>query len=156
MRETPLVKILQWSRRHNWLLFGIVPLTFALAVLLLWGSLRIIEQEKKRLVLDFSTLVAYAREQEKFLQDINDPRDFSFTDKNESVLRQGVFEKYPGIQDDYYSIPDSQANMTYSWECSKRADCTKTGQDITPYGVYLSYKYLNFWSSSYFPPHPYG
>ena len=151
MRETPIVKILQWSRRHNWLLFGIVPLTFALAVLLLWGSLRIIEQEKKRLILDFSTLVAYAREEERFLQDINDPRDFSFVIKNENLLKQGFFEKYPGAQNDYYSIPDSQANMTYSWECSKNADCTKTGQDITPYGVYLSYKYLNFWSSSYFP-----
>ncbi|MCS3431109.1 response regulator [Klebsiella sp. BIGb0407] len=126
-------------------------MTFALALLLLWGSLRIIEQEKKRLVLDFSTLVSYAREQEKFLQDINDPQDFSFIAKNESVLNRGVIEKYPGTHDDYYSIPESQANMTYSWECSKNADCTKTEHDITPYGIYLSYKFLNFWSSSYFP-----
>ncbi|WP_300002717.1 response regulator [uncultured Cedecea sp.] len=151
MRETPLIKILQWSRRHNWLLFGIVPLTFALAVLLLWGSLRIIEQEKKRLILDFSTLVSYAREQEKFLQDINDPQDFSFAVKNEELLNRGVFEKYPGTHDNYYSIPESQANLTYSWECSKNADCTKTEKDITPYGTYLSYKFLNFWSASYFP-----
>lgn len=137
MRESPLIKILQWSRRHNWLLFGIVPLTFALAVLLAWGSLRIIEQEKKRLILDFSTLVAYTKEQEKFLQDINDPRDFSFTDKKDNLLNRAIFEKYAGATDDYFSIPDSQANMTYSWECPKNADCTKIEQEITPYGIYL-------------------
>lgn len=151
MRETPLIKILQWSRRHNWLLFGIVPLTFALAVLLLWGSLRIVEQEKKRLVLDFSTLVSYAREQEKFLQEINDPRDFSFAQSHKDLFNQRIVEKYPGTQDDYYSIPESQANLTYSWECAKDSDCTKTEQNVSPYGVYLSYKFLNFWSSSYFP-----
>lgn len=154
MRETPLIKILQWSRRHNWLLFGIVPLTFALAVLLLWGSLRIIEQEKKRLILDFSTLVSYIKEQEKFLQDIKDPSGFSFTVKHEKSLNRDTFEKYPGDRDDYYSVPDSQANLTYSWKCSKNINCSDTEQNIAPYGIYLSYKFLSFWSSSYFPSSP--
>lgn len=151
MRETPLIKILQWSRRHNWLLFGIVPLTFTLAVLLIWGSLRIIEQEKKRLILDFSTLVAYAREQEKFLYDINEPRNFSFTVKKEDLSKLSAFETFVGTNEAYFSVPDSQANMTYSWSCPQNSICTEIEQVIIPYGIYLSYKFSDFWSSSYFP-----
>lgn len=153
MREIPFTKILQWTRRHNWLLFWLLPMTSLLLMLLILGAIRIVNQEASRLALDFSTLVAYAQEEEKFLNDINEPHNFSFKTDTNKVTRRLATEEFAQNDRNYFSVPYAHAHMTYSWACSKGSNCDSINT-IIPYGIYMSFKFSNFWSASYFPSSP--
>ncbi|MGO2347687.1 MAG: hypothetical protein ACTH64_18260 [Providencia sp.] len=60
-------RVTKTSNRISSLLFVALPLLLVLLATLLWSAERIIDQEKRRLQVDFSSFIGYLREQETFL-----------------------------------------------------------------------------------------
>lgn len=156
MLETPFTKITQAFRRQNSLLFVLVPITLVLIAMLFWGAVRIVKQEQARLVLDFSTLVGYAVEQEKFLQQLHDQ---SLQLPPQAIEPQTTFKEVihnKNGQERFFIGQQSSVSTSFLWFCTKGEDCPALYSKLFLYGGYVANFYSTFWAKSYFPaPHSY-
>ncbi|WLW63583.1 response regulator [Achromobacter aegrifaciens] len=154
MQNTPIHRIKRTSLRQNWLLFGIFPIVFALACALLLGGQRIIDRERDRLLLDFTTLIGYIKEQEIFLRQLR---------AQSQDLEAIPYARVAGFRE--VDVPsdwkvrlflgqESVVDMPFSLACALPAKCSTVPGTLFSLGSYLSDFYSTFWASSYFPAAP--
>lgn len=151
MQNTPIHRITRTSRRQNWLLFGILPIVVALVSALLWGGQRIIDRERDRLLVDFSTLVGYIKEQEIFLSQL---RAQSQDLEAIPYSRVTSFHEVDAPADwraRLFLGQESVVDMPFSLACALPAKCSAAPGTLFQLGSYLSDFYSTFWASSYFP-----
>ncbi|WP_043005555.1 hybrid sensor histidine kinase/response regulator [Comamonas testosteroni] len=151
MQSTPIHRIKRTSRRQNWLLFGILPIAVALVSALLWGGQRIVDRERDRLVIDFSTLIGYIKEQEIFLRQLR-----TQSQDLEAIPYSRVTSFHEvDVPSDWrarlFMGQESVVDMPFSLACALPSKCSATPGTLFQLGSYLSDFYSTFWASSYFP-----
>lgn len=151
MKETPFSKITHTSRRQNKVLFALVTLAVILTAGLYWGTQRIINQERGRFTLDFSTLVGYIHEQEIFLRRLrsqNEQLSYLPIPRVNSFREVTTSSEWGGR---LFAGRESPVNMPFSLFCEKQADCPNAPGMLFSLGSYLADFYSSFWAASYFP-----
>lgn len=151
MQNTAFNRIARTSRRQNWVLFGALPIVVLLAGALIWGMLRIIEQGKNRLTLDFMTLTGYAQEQENFLQQLHGQNsELQALPPLRAMIVQDIQE-----QEDWpirmFEGRETEVGMPFTLACEDASDCPGTPGALLSLGSHLAESYATFWASSYFP-----
>ncbi len=151
MAETSFYRVTQTLRRQSWLLFGLFPASIILAAGLFWGLQRIVEQERSRLELDFSSLVGYANEQEVFLNQLRGQnlQQLSLPFLDAANSREIMLS--PVLSERLFEGQSSSVDMPFSWSCDKATGCLLEPENIFALGNHLSDFYSSFWVQSYFP-----
>lgn len=142
---TAFSRITRTSGRTNSILTVTFPLLFILIATLFWSAERIVQQETKRLEVDFRSLIGYINEQEKFLRSLN---------KQNQDLSELVESRTYAIQEQ--SLPtklslhllegkESLVAMPFTLACDKSLECTKVPSILFSLGAYLADYYSTFW-----------
>jgi len=151
MQNVPIHRIKRTSLRQNWLLFGILPIVITLVCALLWGGQRIVDRERDRLLVDFSTLIGYIKEQEIFLRQL---RAQSQDLEAIPYSRVASFHEVD-VPSDWkarlFLGQESVVDMPFSLACALPTKCSAVPGTLFQLGSYLSDFYSTFWASSYFP-----
>lgn len=143
--------ITRTSARINSLIFVVIPLLLVLLTTLLWSASRIIEQEKRRLEVDFSSFIGYLREQENFLLQLK---------KQNQNLSQLIESRSYALKPQIAPIDwplkllegkESLVSMPFTLACDKMMECSKVPSVLFSLGSYLADSYSTFWGSSYYP-----
>lgn len=148
---TAFSRITRTSGRTNSILTVALPLLLILIATLFWSAERIVQQETKRLEVDFRSLIGYINEQEKFLRSLN---------KQNQNLSELVESRTYAIQEQ--SLPtewplrllegkESLVAMPFTLACDKSLDCSQVPSILFSLGAYLADYYSTFWGGSYFP-----
>lgn len=153
-KKTPIHRIKRTSRRQNWLLFGILPIVVALLSALLWGGQRIIERERDRLLVDFSTLIGYIKEQEIFLRQLRSQSQDLDAIPQARVTNFHEVDVPSDWQARLFMGQESVVDMPFSLACAQPTQCSAAPGILFQLGSYLSDFYSTFWASSYFPAAP--
>lgn len=151
MVQVQLARISRDSRRIYRVLNGLLPLVVLLAGALLLGGMKILDEEKARLDLDFKTLVAYIHEQELFLDQLRQ--------RGRSIQEVPVprTEKLRRVVDpanqkmDFYEGQVSIVDLPFSGACALDTGCSMVDTTVWTLGTFLSDFFASFWSSSSFP-----
>lgn len=151
MQNTPIQQIKRTSRRQNWLLFGILPIAVALVSALLWGGQRIVDRERDRLLVDFSTLVGYIKEQEIFLRQLRAQSQDLEAIPYSRVTSFHEVDTPADWRARLFLGQESVVDMPFSLACALPAQCSAAPGTLFQLGSYLSDFYSTFWASSYFP-----
>ncbi|EKY6658234.1 hypothetical protein QFN52_004449, partial [Escherichia coli] len=151
MQKTPFNKITITLRRQHWVFFALVPIVTVLTVGMFWGLQRAVEQEQRRFTLDFSTLIGYVDEQEKFLYQLQQQNMLlpSIPLTHMGSLRR--ISKSTILNYHIFEGQESSVDMPFSLSCQGKSDCQEIPGNLYAFGSYLSDFYSSFWASSYFP-----
>ncbi|MGF7481278.1 ATP-binding protein [Providencia sp. SP181] len=148
---TAFSRITRTSGRTNSILTVTFPLLFILIATLFWSAERIVQQETRRLEVDFRSLIGYINEQEKFLRSLN---------KQNQDLSELVESRTYAIQEQ--SLPtklslhllegkESLVAMPFTLACDRSLECSRVPSILFSLGAYLADYYSTFWGGSYFP-----
>ncbi len=151
MPQTPFSRITYTSRRQNWVFFTLLLITVILAVGLYWGSQRIIDQERRRFTLDFSTLVGYVNEQEVFLRNLRSENQRLSTLPLLHVASFYEEKKLTDARGRLFVGRESRVSMPFSVVCENETGCPDLKETFSSLGSYLADFYSAFWAASYFP-----
>ena len=144
-------RVTKTSNRISSLLFVALPLLLVLLATLLWSAERIIDQEKRRLQVDFSSFIGYLREQETFLAALkkqNQNLSQLIESRNYSLEYQKLPSKWPLR---LLEGKESVVAMPFTLACGTHLECNKVPSILFSLGAYLADYYSTFWGSSYFP-----
>ncbi|WP_241098300.1 ATP-binding protein [Providencia rettgeri] len=148
---TAFSRITRTSGRTNSILTIAFPLLFILITTLIWSAERIVQQETKRLEVDFRSLIGYINEQEKFLRSLN---------KQNQDLIELVESRTYAIQEQFLPTrsplyllegKESLVAMPFTLACDKSLECSNVPSILFSLGAYLADYYSTFWGGSYFP-----
>lgn len=148
---SPFSRITRTSTQLNSLIFVALPLLLVLLAALFWSAERIIEQEKRRLEVDFSSYIGYLREQEKFLLELakeNNHLSEIIESRNYSLEYQQTPEDWPLS---LLQGKESLVGMPFTLACDNNLECTHLPSILFSLGAYLADYYSTFWGASYFP-----
>lgn len=148
---TAFSRITRNSGRTNSILTVALPLLFILIATLVWSAERIIQQETKRLEVDFRTLTGYIFEQEKFLIALNQQnQDLSelVESRTYSINYQSFPKKWP-LQ--LLEGKESLVAMPFTLGCNESLECSRVPSILFSLGAYLADFYSTFWGGSYYP-----
>lgn len=148
---SPFSRITHTSNQLNSLIFVALPLLLVLLAALFWSAERIIEQEKRRLEVDFSSYIGYLREQERFLLELvkeNNHLSEMIETRNYSLEYQKTPEEWPLS---LLEGKETLVGMPFTLACDNNLECTHVPSILFSLGAYLADYYSTFWGSSYFP-----
>lgn len=161
MKNQPFRTILNSFQKLHVVVFVGLPIALLLTLALSWGGLRIINQEKEKVGLDFFAISTYLNSQQKFLH--------RFQQRNHllpnfaSIPAPNKIEAYPNPKNisASYLVHPSTADIPYSLFCFDSSACPMSNnikaspeqviQPLHPLGNYLSDYYAAHWARSYFP-----
>ena len=149
--STAFSRITRTSGRTNSILTVALPLLFILIATLVWSAERIVQQETKRLEVDFSTLIGYILEQEKFLIALNHQnQDLSelVESRTFSINYQTPPKKWPLR---LLEGKESIVAMPFTLGCNESLECSRVPSILFSLGAYLADFYSTFWGGSYYP-----
>lgn len=148
---SPFSRITRTSNQLNSLIFVALPLLLVLLAALFWSTERIIEQEKRRLEVDFSSYIGYLREQETFLLELakeNNHLSEIIESRSYSLKYQKTPEEWPLS---LLEGKESLVGMPFTLACDNNLECTQLPSILFSLGAYLADYYSTFWGASYFP-----
>ncbi|MBW5405319.1 ATP-binding protein [Morganella morganii] len=148
---TAFSRITRNSGRTNSILTVTLPLLFILIATLVWSAERIVQQETKRLEVDFRTLIGYILEQEKFLIALNQQnQDLSelVESRTYSINYQTPPKKWPLR---LLEGKESIVAMPFTLGCNESLECSRVPSILFSLGAYLADFYSTFWGGSYYP-----
>lgn len=148
---TAFSRITRTSGRANSILTVALPLLCILITTLFWSAERIVQQETRRLEVDFRSFIGYLSEQENFLRALN---------KQNQDLQKLVESRTYSIN--YHDLPqewplrllegkESIVAMPFTLSCDNHLECTQVPSILFSLGAYLADFYSTFWGRSYFP-----
>ena len=148
---TAFSRITRTSGRTNSILIVALPLLFILIATLFWSAERIVQQETKRLEVDFRSFIGYINEQEKFLRALNKQNQ----DLSELVESRSYAIKYQSLPKKWplrlLEGKESLVAMPFTLACDKSLECSHVPSILFSLGAYLADYYSTFWGGSYFP-----
>ncbi|WON77496.1 response regulator [Serratia sp. UGAL515B_01] len=112
---------------------------------------RIVSHEQTRLELDFSTLVKYSAEQERFLQQLHNHNEPLLTVSGTVEEMFKPVEVNSDRQERFFTSQRSPEHTEFSWSCSTDIDCSMLFTEMYLYGGYIADFYSVFWAPSFFP-----
>lgn len=141
MANSPFNRMTRRSRGHTRLLLGVIPVSLVLLGALLVGGQHFFIGERHRLSSDFMVTMAYIKEQERFLAQLQ-------TDA--AKLQAGIEPEEPPVASDHLqTIWRPTASVSFSMICGQQCSAPEE-----PYGVLgadLADSFASFWALSYFP-----
>lgn len=144
-------RITRTSNKLNSLVFVALPLLLVLLAALFWSTQRIIEQEKRRLEVDFSSYIGYLKEQERFLLELTKENNYlseMIESQNYSLKYQPTPEEWP------LSLLEGKGSlvgMPFTLACDNNLECSHLPNILFSLGAYLADYYSTFWGASYYP-----
>lgn len=115
------------------------------------GGMRVLEQERSRLELDFNALIAYLQEQEDFLHQLQHQSEMV---RRVPVAQAAELRKLPapsGWDVQLYEGQESAVDLPFTFACAPSASCQGSNATVLSLGSYLANFYATYWASSYFP-----
>lgn len=135
---SPFSRITHTSNQLNSLIFVALPLLLVLLAALFWSTERIIEQEKRRLEVDFSSYIGYLREQERFLLELakeNNHLSEILETRNYSLEYQKTPEEWPLS---LLEGKETLVGMPFTLACDNNLECTHVPSILFSLGAYLA------------------
>lgn len=151
MDQAPFARLTRNARWQTLALMGLLPVALLLLGALLWGGMRVLEQERSRLELDFNALIAYLQEQEDFLHQLQHQSEMV---RRVPVAQAAELRKLPapsGWDVQLYEGQESAVDLPFTFACAPSAACQGSNATVLSLGSYLANFYATYWASSYFP-----
>ncbi len=134
MQNTSFQTISRHLHRQSIAIFGSLALVLVLSGLLVVGAQRVIEQERRRLTVDFQTTVAYIREQERFLQQLH--------------TQNGRFHL---ATTEHSSTRNENEAVSFTMHSGESLVAQSLQQAYSAIGHHMAEVYASFWAVSYYP-----
>ncbi|HHR6130922.1 TPA: ATP-binding protein [Providencia alcalifaciens] len=148
---TAFSRITRSSGRTNSILTVTLPLLFVLITTLFWSADRIVQQETRRLEVEFKSFIGYLIEQETFLKSLNKQnQDLSelLESRTYSINDQFLPKEWPLR---LLEGKESIVAMPFTLACGTNLECSRVPSILFSLGAYLADFYSTFWGRSYYP-----
>lgn len=156
MFNTPFRKIVRSSQWLYLVTFGGLALILLLGAALYAGGVRILDQEREKIDLDFFALRTYLGSQERFLHNlkIKNQRTETWSEAVKPIHSETSFAQDGRL---IYQVWPALADVPYAAVCVDTETCSQhwenqlNSKNLHRLGDFLSDFYASHWARSYFP-----